>query len=53
MRVGASSTNVFNHPNYGIPILSLGTPQFGTIGNLQGAEDSGPRAIQLGGRLTF
>jgi hypothetical protein len=53
LRIGASATNLFNHPNYGLPNLSLGTSAFGTISNLQSAEDTGPRAIQLGGRLTF
>ena len=53
LRIGASAANLFNHPNYGIPNLSLGDPAFGTIGNLQNAEDTGPRAIQLGGRITF
>jgi hypothetical protein len=53
IRIGASATNLFNHPNYGVPNLSLGTPGFGTIGSLQTAEDTGPRAIQLGGRITF
>ena len=53
LRLGASASNLFNHPNYGIPNLSLGTPGFGTINGLQAAEDTGPRAIQLGGRITF
>jgi hypothetical protein len=53
LRLGASASNLFNHPNYGIPNLSLGTAAFGTIGSLQSAEDTGPRAIQLGGRITF
>ena len=53
IRIGASATNLFNHPNYGVPNLSLGTPGFGTINSLQSAEDTGPRAIQLGGRITF
>jgi len=53
LRIGASAANLFNHPNYGVPNLSLGTPGFGTINSLQTAEDTGPRAIQLGGRLTF
>jgi hypothetical protein len=53
LRIGASSTNLFNHPNYGIPNLQVGTDPFGTISNLQNAEGSGPRAIQLGGRFTF
>jgi hypothetical protein len=53
LRIGASAVNLFNHPNYGIPNTSLGTAPFGTISSLQTAEDSGPRAIQLGGRFTF
>jgi carboxypeptidase family protein len=52
-RIGASAANLFNHPNYGVPNLNLGTAPFGTISSLQSAEDSGPRAIQLGTRLTF
>jgi len=53
LRIGASAANLFNHPNYGLPNLSLGTAAFGTINALQAAEDTGPRAIQLGGRITF
>jgi hypothetical protein len=53
LRLGASSSNLFNHPNYGTPGLSLGTASFGAISSLQSAEGAGPRAIQLGGRLTF
>jgi TonB dependent receptor len=53
LRLGASSSNALNHPNYGVPNLTLGTAPFGTISSLQSAEGAGPRAIQLGGRLTF
>jgi hypothetical protein len=53
LRLGAAASNLFNHPNYGSPGLSLGTASFGTISSLQSAEGAGPRAIQLGGRLTF
>jgi hypothetical protein len=53
LRIGASAANLFNHPNYGVPNLGLGTSPFGTINSLQTAEDTGPRAIQLGGRITF
>jgi Carboxypeptidase regulatory-like domain len=53
LRIGAAATNLFNHPNYGLPNLSLGTSAFGVISSMQTAEDSGPRAIQLGGRFTF
>jgi hypothetical protein len=53
LRLGASSSNLFNHPNYGVPNLLVGTAPFGTISSLQNAEGTGPRAIQLGGRITF
>jgi len=53
LRVGASASNLFKHPNYGVPNLVLITAPFGTISSLQSAEGAGPRAIQLGGRLTF
>ena len=52
-RIGASAANVFNHPNYGVPNLDVGTKPFGTIRSMQSAEDSGPRAIQFGTRFTF
>jgi hypothetical protein len=52
-RIGASAANLFNHPNYGVPNLSLGTAAFGTINSMQSAEDTGPRAIQFGSRITF
>ncbi len=53
LRLGVSSTNLFNHPNYAPPNLFYGTAPFGTVSSLQNAEGSGPRAIQLGGRFTF
>jgi hypothetical protein len=53
LRLGASASNLFNHPNYGVPNLVLGTAPFGTIGSLQNAEGAGPRSIQLGGRVSF
>ena len=53
LRLGASASNLFNHPNYGVPGLQLGTAAFGTISTLQTAEGAGPRGIQLGGRVTF
>jgi len=53
LRVGASASNLFNHPNYGVPNLTLGTAPFGTISSLQNQEGAGPRGIQLGARLTF
>jgi hypothetical protein len=52
-RIGVSAANLFNHPNYGVPDLGVGNASYGTIRSLQSAEDSGPRAIQFGSRLTF
>ena len=53
LRVGASAANLFNHPNYAAPNTTFNTPAFGTISALQSAEGAGPRALQLGARLTF
>lgn len=52
-RVGMAAANAFNHPNYGTPGLTLGTASFGTITSMQAAEGSGPRSLQLSGRITF
>jgi hypothetical protein len=53
LRFGAAASNLFNHPNYGLPGLTLGTSSFGIISSLQTAEGSGPRSLQMSGRLTF
>jgi hypothetical protein len=57
LQIGVAAANVLNHPNYGVPNTALGTPGFGTISSLQGGapsgEGSGPRSLQLSGRLTF
>lgn len=53
LRLGGSASNLFNHPNYGLPDLGIGDGGYGTITSLQTAEGAGPRAIQVGGRLTF
>jgi hypothetical protein len=53
LQVGASAANLFNHPNYAPPNTTFNTPAFGTISALQSAEGAGPRALQLGARLTF
>ena len=52
-QIGASAANLFNHPNYAPPNTSFNTAAFGTIGGLQSADGAGPRALQLGARLTF
>jgi hypothetical protein len=52
-QVGAAASNAFNHPNYAVPNLSLGTAPFGTITNVQSAEGTGPRQLQITSRITF
>lgn len=61
--VGAQAFNVFNHPNFGIPDNGLGDPTFGMITSMAGTPtspygnflgfDSGPRLVQLTGKITF
>ena len=54
MQVGASVSNLFNHPNYAVPSnLTAGTSGFGSLTGLQTAEGAGPRAIQLTARINF
>jgi hypothetical protein len=53
LRLGVSAANALNHPNWGNPALTLGNATFGTITTLQSAEASGPRQLQITGRLTF
>ena len=53
LRLSAAATNAFNHPNYGLPGLTLGTSTFGIISSMQTAEGSGPRSLQMSGRITF
>ncbi|HYA18493.1 MAG TPA: TonB-dependent receptor, partial [Bryobacteraceae bacterium] len=52
-RFGASASNALNHPNYGLPGLTLGTSSFGIITSMQTADGAGPRTVQLTGRVTF
>ncbi len=52
--IGMQVSNAFNHPNYAPPSnLTVGVPAFGQITAMQSAEGSGPRQIQLTGRVTF
>jgi hypothetical protein len=52
-RIGAAASNVFNHPNYGTPGLTLGTSSFGVISSMQTTDGAGPRSLQMSGRVTF
>ncbi len=48
-----SFTNLFNHPNFGIPGLVAAASSFGVISSTQGAESAGARTIQVGLRFSF
>jgi hypothetical protein len=61
--IGARFFNLFNHPDFGFPVMNTDNPQFGQIlqtvstptsiyGSGLGA-DASPRVIQLQGKLTF
>jgi len=53
LRLGVAASNTLNHPNYGVPSLTLGASGFGVISSLQSAEGAGPRSLQMTGRITF
>jgi hypothetical protein len=53
VQLGAAASNAFNHPNYAVPNLNYGTAPFGTITNVQSAEGSGPRQLQITSRVIF
>jgi hypothetical protein len=49
-----STTNTFNHPNFRIPNANISAPtSVGSIGGLQGQDESGPRTVILGMRIEF
>jgi hypothetical protein len=61
--IGIQAFNVFNHPNFGNPDYTLGSPTFGNItyqpsvptspyGNFLGFNAS-PRVVQLTAKVTF
>jgi len=52
-QIGAQAANLLNHVNYAPPNTVFNTAPFGTISNVQSAEDAGPRQIQITTRLTF
>jgi len=51
--LGAQAANVLNHQNWAAPNTTFNTSAFGTISNVQTAENAGPRQIQITTRLTF
>jgi len=42
-----------NHTNWAPPNTTFNTPAFGTISNVQSADNAGPRTMQITARLTF
>jgi hypothetical protein len=52
-QIGAQAANIFNHQNWAAPNTTFNTAAFGTITNVQTAENAGPRQIQITSRLTF
>ncbi len=52
-QIGAQAANILNHVNWAAPNTTFNTAPFGTISNVQTAENAGPRQIQITSRLTF
>lgn len=52
-QIGAQAANLLNHQNWAAPNTTFNTSAFGTISNVQSAENAGPRQIQITSRLTF
>ena len=50
---GIQAANLFNHVNYEQPSTVFNAGGFGQVSNVQSAEGSGPRAIQVTARVTF
>ena len=46
-------SNIFNHRNYEPPNVAVDQAGFGEITALQTAEGSGPRSLELAGKITF
>jgi hypothetical protein len=61
--IGAQAFNLFNHPNFALPVADLSNTQFGTILSTVGVPtspmgaslggDASPRLIQLNAKLVF
>lgn len=51
--LGISAANLFNHRNYNTPNVQLDSGSYGVSSSLQTAEGTGPRNVQLTGRISF
>jgi hypothetical protein len=53
LQFGISAANVLNHRNYEPPNMELDSSSYGETSELQSAEGTGPRTVQLTGRISF
>jgi hypothetical protein len=53
LQFGISAANVLNHRNYAPPNMELDSSSYGETSELQSAEGTGPRTVQLTGRISF
>jgi hypothetical protein len=53
LQLGISAANLFNHRNYDVPNMQLDSGSYGSLTALQSAEGTGPRNVQLTGRISF
>jgi hypothetical protein len=53
LQFSAAGSNVFNHRNYEPPNMQVDSSGFGSITALQTAEGTGPRSLELTGRIVF
>jgi len=53
LQFGISAANLFNHRNYAPPNMQVDTTSYGESSELQSAEGTGPRNVQITARLSF
>ncbi|NYF77935.1 TonB-dependent receptor [Granulicella arctica] len=53
LQFGISAANLFNHRNYAPPNMQVDTSSYGESSELQSAEGTGPRNVQITARLSF
>ncbi len=53
LQLGISAANLFNHRNYAPPNMQVDTSSYGQSSELQSAEGTGPRNVQITARISF
>jgi len=53
LQLGISAANLLNHRNYDVPNMQLDSGSYGELSSLQSAEGTGPRNVQVTGRISF